>query len=57
MFAGNIPGRTNSLSVAIYGDIHLGNDGLAYDLLCVSVLFAFAAILFSNRFSRWSAPQ
>lgn len=50
--AGNIPGRTTTMSVAIYSDIQLGNDGHAYQLMGISVLIAFAAILFSNHFSK-----
>jgi molybdate transport system permease protein len=57
MVAGNIPGRTTTMSVAIYGDIQLGNDGHAYQLLGISALLAFAAILFSNRFSKWGGTR
>jgi molybdate transport system permease protein len=52
LVAGNIPGRTTVLSVAIYGDIQLGHDDHAYQLLLVSATLAFAAILFSNQFSK-----
>ena len=57
MVAGNIPGRTTTLSVAIYGDIQLGHDDHAYQLLLVSALLAFAAILFSNQFSKWGGTR
>ena len=57
MVAGNIPGRTTTISVAIYGDIQLGQEGHAYELLGISVLFAFVAIMLSNHFSRWSASR
>jgi molybdate transport system permease protein len=52
MVAGNIPGRTTTISVAIYSDIQLGHDDHAYQLLLVSILFAFVAILISNQFSK-----
>jgi molybdate transport system permease protein len=52
LVAGNIPGRTTTIAVAIYGDIQLGQDGHAYELMGVSVLLGFAAIFFCNRFSR-----
>src|SRR5271156_6485438 len=50
LVAGNIPGRTTVMSVAIYSDIQLGQDGHAYQLLGISAVLAFAAILFSNHF-------
>jgi molybdate transport system permease protein len=57
LVAGNIPGRTTVMSVAIYSDIQLGQDGHAYQLLGVSAVLAFAAILFSNQFSRWGGAR
>ena len=57
LVAGNIPGRTTVMSVAIYSDIQLGQDGHAYQLLRVSAVLAFAAILFSNQFSRWGGAR
>ncbi|HEU4679241.1 MAG TPA: molybdate ABC transporter permease subunit [Terrimicrobiaceae bacterium] len=44
LVAGNIPGRTTTLSVAIYSDIQLGHDTSAFRLLAISVLLAFAAV-------------
>lgn len=57
LVAGNIPGRTTTLSVAIYGDIQLGQEAHAYQLMGISALLAFAAILFSNHFSRWGGAR
>ncbi len=57
MVAGNIPGRTTTMSVSIYSDIQLGDDNHAYHILLVSTLIAFAAILFSNQFSRWGGAK
>jgi molybdate transport system permease protein len=57
LVAGNIPGRTTVMSVAIYSDIQLGDDAHAYQLLAVSAVLAFAAILFSNQFSKWGGTR
>ena len=57
LVAGNIPGRTTTISVQIYSDIMLGDEGHAYEMLGVSVALAFLAILISNHFSKWSAPR
>ncbi|HEX7809527.1 MAG TPA: molybdate ABC transporter permease subunit, partial [Thermoanaerobaculia bacterium] len=43
LVAGNIPGRTTTLSVAIYNNVQLGHDDEAFRLLAVAVLIAFAA--------------
>ena len=42
--AGNIPGRTTTLSLAIYDRIQLGKDTEAYRLLVVSAVIAFVAL-------------
>jgi len=57
LVAGNIPGRTTTMSVAIYSDIQLGQDGHAYELMGLSAVLAFAAILFSNQFSKWGGTR
>jgi molybdate transport system permease protein len=57
LVAGNIPGRTTTISVAIYSDIQLGQDGHAYELMALSAVLAFAAILFSNQFSKWGGTR
>ena len=44
LVAGNIPGRTTTLSLAIYNLVQLGRDGEAFRLLAISVLIAFAAV-------------
>jgi len=48
MIAGNIPGKTSTLSLAIYQSVQLGQDDHAYRLLGVSVAIAFAAVLGSE---------
>ena len=42
--AGNIPGRTQTLALAIFEDIQAGRDEDAMPLLVLTVLIAFAAI-------------
>lgn len=44
LVAGNIPGRTQTLSLSIYQAVQLGEDGTAYRLLAVSTGIAFAAV-------------
>jgi molybdate transport system permease protein len=44
MVAGNIPGRTSTLSLAIYQSVQLGEDAHAYRLLGMSVVLAFLAV-------------
>lgn len=44
MVAGNIPGRTTTLSLAIFQSVQLGHDSTAFRLLGVSVLLAFTAV-------------
>ena len=53
--AGNIPGKTTTLSVSIYSDIQLGHDRDAFRLLAVSVVLAFAAVWISEWLIRRSA--
>lgn len=48
LVAGNIPGKTTTLSVSIYSDIQLGHDSDAFRLLAVSVILAFAAVWISE---------
>jgi len=52
MVAGNIPGRTSTLSLAIFDSVQLGQDANAYRLLGVSVMLAFAAVWSSEWFLR-----
>jgi molybdate transport system permease protein len=48
LVAGNIPGRTQTIALAIYQDVQLGHDASAYRLMAVSALLAFAAVLASE---------
>ena len=44
MIAGNIPGKTSTLSLAIFQDVQLGEDSHAFRLLGFSVVLAFTAV-------------
>lgn len=48
MVAGNIPGKTSTLSLAIFQSVQLGQDAHAFRLLGVAVLLAFVAVLSSE---------
>ena len=52
MVAGNIPGRTTTLSLAIYGHVQLGEDDAAFRLLAISVMLTFAVVWASEWFLR-----
>jgi molybdate transport system permease protein len=56
MLAGNIPGQTSTLSLAIYQSVQLGEDHRAYWLLGVSALIAFAALWTSEWLLRRKRP-
>lgn len=44
MVAGNIPGKTQTISLAIFQNVQIGEDAAAYRLLGVSVVLAFIAV-------------
>ena len=44
MVAGNIPGKTQTISLAIFQNVQLGHDTHAFRLLGVSVVLAFMAV-------------
>ena len=48
MVAGNIPGQTSTLSLAIFQSVQLGQDDHVYRLLAVSTLLAFTAVWMSE---------
>ncbi len=52
LVAGNIPGRTTTLSVAIYDRVQLGKDSDAYQLLGVAVAIAFVTLWTSEMLLR-----
>jgi molybdate transport system permease protein len=52
LVAGNIPGRTSTLSLAIYNLVQLGRDGEAFRLLGIAVAIAFVAVWTAEAFLR-----
>ena len=46
--AGNIPGHTQTLPLAIYSSIQLGNDATVIRLIAVSLVLAIASLLVYN---------
>ena len=52
LVAGNIPGRTSTLSLAIYNLVQLGRDEDAFRLLAVAVVVAFIAVWSAEAFLR-----
>ncbi|MGH7926313.1 MAG: molybdate ABC transporter permease subunit [Candidatus Binatia bacterium] len=48
LLAGNIPGETQTLSLAIYNFVQLGKDPEAYTLLGITVALAFLFVWFSE---------
>jgi molybdate transport system permease protein len=49
LVAGDIPGRTTTMAMAIYDRVQLGRDAAAYQLVAAGVVVAFAAIWLSER--------
>lgn len=48
MLAGNIPGRTQTMSVAIYTAVQGGNRALAYKWVMIIMAMSFATIIIMN---------
>jgi molybdate transport system permease protein len=49
MVAGNIPGRTQTLSLAVYAAVEAGNDQLAANLVLITSLACVAVLVGSGR--------
>jgi molybdate transport system permease protein len=54
LVAGNIPGKTTTLSVSIYEAVQSGDDTTAVRFLAVAVVIAFGAVWFSESLNRRS---
>ena len=52
LVAGNIPGRTTTISLKIYEAVILGQDAVAWRLVVICLVISFAAIWLSERWSR-----
>ncbi|AND68498.1 molybdate ABC transporter permease [Dyella thiooxydans] len=57
MIAGNLPGRTQTLSVAIYSAIEAGDDAGANLLVLVASLTCVTALLLASRLTRERTPR
>ncbi len=49
MIAGNLPGRTQTLSLAVYSAVQAGNDGLANQLVLIVSVVCVAILWAANR--------
>ncbi len=52
LVAGNIPGKTTTLSLKIYEAVQLGQDETAWHLVTVCIVISFSAVWLSERLSR-----
>ena len=52
MVAGNIPGKTQTMSVAVYTAVQAGNRHLAYKWVLVMAVISFVAMIIMNRFDK-----
>ena len=52
MVAGNIPSKTQTISLGIFEDVTIGQNAQAYHLLAASVMLAFIAVWTSEFFLR-----
>lgn len=57
LVAGNIPGKTATLSLSIYQAIQLGDDSNAFRLLGISVIAAFLLVWLSEIYLKRSATR
>ncbi|NLT13960.1 MAG: molybdate ABC transporter permease subunit [Clostridiales bacterium] len=48
MLAGNLPGKTTTLSVAVYSAMAAGNNALAYKYVLINLAISFAVLLIVN---------
>lgn len=56
ILAGNIPGKTQTLSLAIFQSVQVGRDEEAFRLLAITVVIAFLTLLISERLGRRRKP-
>lgn len=50
MIAGNIPGRTQTMAIAVYSAVQAGNRELAYKWVGIIVIISFASMILLNMF-------
>ena len=51
MVAGNIPGKTQTIALAIFSAVHLGEDASVYRLVFIATVVAFIALWLTERFT------
>lgn len=49
MVAGNIPGRTQTMAIAVYSAVQSGNRELAYQWVFIILLMSFSGMMIMNR--------
>ena len=57
MIAGSIPGRTQTMALAIFQRTHMGQDGAAMRLVGITVVIAFAAVWTTEILTRRRAQK
>lgn len=57
LVAGNIPGKTTTLSLQIFESVQLGHDAIAYRLLLICVVIAFGSVWVSEFLMKKSAMR
>lgn len=50
MLAGNIPGKTQTMAVAVYSAVQAGNRELAYKWVIIMVIISFITMLVMNKY-------
>ena len=50
MLAGNIPGKTQTMAVAVYSAVQAGNRDLAYKWVLIMLVISFSTILLMNKY-------
>jgi molybdate transport system permease protein len=52
MLAGNIPGKTQTMAVAVYSAVQAGNRTLAYRWVFIMVIISFISMVIMNKFEK-----
>ncbi len=57
ILAGNIPGRTQTIPLAIFSKVYTGHESSAWPLIIFAVIFAYAGLALSNHCHRRKQGQ
>jgi molybdate transport system permease protein len=57
MVAGSIPGKTQTLSIAVYEAVQAGQDDVANTLVLITSITCVAVLLAAGRLSRAREPN